>query len=46
MAAHTWSPSSDMGTGALQFEHFTVGRIWEMRSEPGAGATNWAIKRV
>lgn len=33
-SAQTWSPRSAMGTGWLQFEHLTVGRIWEMRAGP------------
>lgn len=34
--AQTWSPRSAMATGWLQFEHFTVGRIWETRGCGGA----------
>ena len=44
--AQTWSPRSAILTGWLQVEHFTVGRIWDMRSEPGAGAMREAIKGV
>ena len=43
----TWSPSSAMGTGWLQFEHLTVGSIWEIRPGSGpAGESSEAIKRV
>lgn len=34
-----------MRTGALQVEHLTVGRIWDMRSEAGE-ATSCAMKRM
>lgn len=36
--AQVCSVSSDRGTGWLQFEHFTLGRSWEMRPESFAGA--------
>ena len=43
--AQTWLSSSEMLTGWLQVEHLTVGRIWEIRSEPGAaGARREAMK--
>jgi hypothetical protein len=34
----TWSPSSAMGTGWLQVEHLTVGRIWDILPGSGRGA--------
>lgn len=36
--AQMCSPSSERGTGWLQFEHLTVGRSWEMRAGALAGA--------
>lgn len=43
----TWSPSSDIGTGWLQVEHLTVGRIWEsLAFSGGGGISREAIMRV
>lgn len=46
VGSQTWSPSSWMGTGWLQFEHLTVGRICEMRPGTAAGLRSWAIRNV
>ena len=39
-AAQTCSPSDEMGTGWLQLEHLTVGRICDMRVGSGPGAAS------
>lgn len=42
----TCSVNSEMGTGELQFEHLTVGRICEIRSGAWVGRRSWAIRSV